>query len=442
MIAAGRGLNQTPSPGQTLERPARAVPETPAERALERVMRGRHPASVIRLYLSRLDPAGPLPSHHRVARCLFDTAAQLHGGQVFTCGDGDLVLLASPDAAAELASTLLRVFRTQAAPGTQTVAVWSLPEDEAAVRAAFAPGPPTPLPSEPPPAPLGIIAALSALVTAAEPGEFVRRQTAVRIDGRRLIPLFHELYVSLAAMEERLGMAIPASADPYLNRYLSGQLDERLLRSLVGADLSFAPAVQLRLTMTCVDTPAFTAVRALARDAATLLGVEFALPDVIADLRRYAALRDRLQADGCTVTLGGLDLYSMQQIDPAALQPDILKLEWSPRLAALSGREAIRLGAALESFGAWRVVLQRAETEAALLWGRAHGISHFQGRYVDLMLAAERMTGCAHAGGCSLAQCIGRAASASAGGQAGCQDKSRLGRLPGLQPAIEPLATA
>jgi hypothetical protein len=45
---------------------------------------------------------------------------------------------------------------------------------------------------------------------------------------------------------------------------------------------------------------------------------------------------------------------------------------------------------------------------------------------VDAMLAAERITHCAHAAACSLRQCIDRAAATGAAGRIGCKNTAML----------------
>jgi len=107
---------------------------------------------------------------------------------------------------------------------------------------------------------------------------------------------------------------------------------------------------------------------------------------------------------------------------PMVLEPDLVKLDWSPRLPEAGSA----VDQAVMALGGSRVVLHRAETEEALSWGMAHGIRRFQGRHVDAMLAAGRIGACAHGGGCSLRQCIERASATGPGGRAGCNNPTLL----------------
>ncbi len=409
--------------------------ETPAERALDRVFRSGAPASVLRLYISRVHAANLRPYHGRVARCLFDDTVQVAGGQVFACKNGDLVLIAGPEPVATLASVLLRLFRAEAPANQQLLGLWSLPEDEARVRAEFAASTEAVLPAEEAPAPLGAIAAVGSLLASAQYGEFVRRQTAVRIVGNRVMTLFDELSISLDAIESRIGLRMPPGADPYLSRYTAGQLDAHLIASLARADMRGTPALHVNMPLAAVGTPRFAAMREAARRDKTLLGVEIALSEAMADIGLFHETRAQLRHDGCTVVLDGVTHHALLQCDPVNLQPDILKLEWSPLLPALPIGDQRRLHRTLEALGTERVVLCRAETEQALVWGLGQGLRCFQGRHVDLMLAADRIRGCEHSAACTLRQCIDRAATSDEAGRQGCLNPSLLGTLPQWRPS-------
>ena len=227
---------------------------------------------------------------------------------------------------------------------------------------------------EDPPVPLGAIAAISASLASAPHGELVRRQTAVRIDGRRVTQLFQELSISVPALEARIGMRVPASADPYLFRYLSGQLDQGMLEPLARADLSEIAALNINLPLASASSLGFAALQFAAKRAGMRLGIELAFVEVVADMRRFTAIRDRLQAEGCRVVLDGIDHHTLLHCDPSALQPDLVKLEWSALMPTQPARDGRRLRAALERIGVDRIVLCRAETEAAMVWG--HGPRH------------------------------------------------------------------
>jgi hypothetical protein len=378
------------------------------------------------LRLSHIHAPGPRPHHRRIGRAMLDDAANAHGGQVFTCPNGDLVLIDEPDRACIMMADLSRLFRLEA-PGTHDLlSLWTLPKEHDAALAALHQQATAPPPTDDPPTPLGAIAAVGVLLASAPFGELVRRQAAIHLTTTGFDALYQELSFSLPALEAQIGLPLPIGADPYLFRHLAARLDERMLEALAGGGLVANSTLHLNLTVAGVLSPEFTRLATAAGSAGTALGVELQLMEVVADLPRFTIARARLQEAGCAVVLDGVDHAALLLADPAALGVEMVKLDWSPRILSLPARERRRLAQVITDMGAERTVLNRAETEPALAWGRSQGIRRFQGRHVDAMLAADRITICPHASGCTLRQCIGRAAATDALGQQGCHNPALL----------------
>ena len=403
--------------------------------ALDWAARGRAPIFVLALHLSQLHAPGPRPHHRRIASVLLDDVVKAHGGQVFVCPNGDLVMLSRTAAGTALVPMLSRLFRAEASGMDRLLALWSLPADEAAVRAyvstvsANLPAP------QDPPVLLGAMAAAEAVLASVPLADLMRRQTAVRITGGKVAPLFQELLVPHTMLEAQVGTALPGMDDPFLSRHLAARLDGRVLGAL--KQLPTGGALHLNLTLAGASSAAFLdSVAALPGSAA--LGVELQFMEAVADLPHFQATAARLRLAGAAVVLDGMDHAALLLARPAAFGPDLLKLDWSPRMATLPARERRQLAAVIAGFGPERIVLHRAETEAAVAWGRQHGINRFQGRHLDAMLAAERITACRYATGCSLRQCIDRAAAIGPEGRSGCQDQALLdgaSRRTALSPA-------
>ncbi len=401
--------------------------DSPLQQALSRAVRAGRPAAVLMAALSRMQAPGARPHHHRVCRAVIDLAVRAHSGQVFTCPNGDLVLLAAPEVAEEAMATLSVMLRAEARGALPLLQRWTVPGDEDAVQAALAPlTGPLPTMTEEPPAPIGAIAAVGALLASAPGGELIRRQPGVRIAGGVITQLYQEMSFSLAALEARIGLRLPAGTDPYLFRHLARELDGQMLNALARDKLVVGTSVHLNLTLPSLLTDGWSRLLPAAARSGITLGIELQFMEVVADLPRFAAARAKLRAAGCPVILSGLDHGALLLAAPETLGPDWLKLDWSPCLPALPSADRLALAAAIERIGSDRLILQRAETEAALAWGLAAGIRCFQGRYVDSMLAAERLKICPHAGGCSLRHCIDRGAATDAAGQAGCLNPALL----------------
>ncbi len=411
-------------------------PASPLHHALDLGLdwagRVKRPVAILILHLSRLHAPGPRPHHRRIASALLDGAIQTHGGQAFNCTNGDFVLLTDPATSAALVPTLSHLFRPEAPGIDRLLTLWSLPADEEVARAALANADTQSIVAEDAPVPLGALAAAETVLAVAAMDDLTRRQTAVRITNGGMETLYQELTVSLAALEARNGAPLPVITDPFLFRHLAARLDERVLRAGATAQFIAVPRLHLNLTVSSILSEEFARFVALRGDGARL-GVEIQFMEAVADLPRFKAACKRLRDAGCSLVLDGLDHAVLSLARPAAWEPDLLKLDWSPRMATLPGRERRLLATAVAEFGPERIVLHRAETEAALAWGRQHGIRCFQGRHVDAMLAAERITTCHYAAACSLRQCIDRAAATGSAGRVGCRNTALLD-------AMQPLA--
>ncbi len=402
------------------------------------------------LHLSRIAPAGPRPHHRRVARAVMEDAAQRQAGQVFALHNDDLLLLfRADDGNCPLAATLARLFEADMPDPAGLTTLWALEQDGAALlryaQARVLDAQPDPAGAEPKGS-AQAIDALEAVVGQGRITDLTHRQTAVLLmPGREagLQPLFRETSFSIAALEARAAASGQAHADPFLFRHLASRLDARMLDvlrrdlqtdgPLTAGARGAGPRLHLNLTLAGILSERFAQFAAACRAIGAQVGVEVPLVEACADPEAFAAARIRLHFAGLSLVLDGVSHHALMLTAPAALEPDLVKLDWSPRLSE-AGAAVERAVAAL---GEDRVVLHRAETEDALSWGLAHGIRRFQGRWVDTMLAAKRMGACGSGRHCALRQCVERAAATGPSGRAGCGNPALLEASPRVtRPAV------
>jgi len=392
------------------------------------------------LHLSRLDPPAPRPYHRRVARAVLDDAARRYDGQVFALRNGDLVmLLQAADAGTALATTLARLFQVDVPNADLLLSRWLLPGDAdgllAFVDARLADDLPGLAPDHAalvePSAGIGAFAAIDALIENSPVSDLMQRQTAVLLSpggSARLRPLFREITFSLAVLEARVASAGHLVADPFLLRHLATRLDGHMLQALAddlrgGGPLTAGardrgPMLTLNLTLPGILSAGFASFAAACHAAGARVGIEVSLLDACADAEAFLLARERLGVAGLTMVLDGVSHHALMLTTPAALQPDLVKLDWSKQLPEAGSA----LETALADLGPARVVLHRAETEEALRWGLAQGIRRFQGRHVDAMLAAGRIGACPQAALCTPRQCMERASATASAGRVGCRN--------------------
>ena len=391
------------------------------------------------LHLSHMAPPAPRAHHRRIARAVMDDAAQRHAGQVFALQNDDLLLLfRSEDAGLAITDTLARLFLVDMPNPARVTTLWSLVRDADAVRhyvqARLLDALPDPAMAEP----VGSADAIDAIdqvIQHSRISDLMHRQTAILLtpgSHSGLRPLFREITFSVAVLEARLALIGQANADPFLFRHLASRLDGRMLDvlrqdlqangPLTAGGRNSGPRLHLNLTLAGILSDRFAHFAATCRAVGAQVGVEVSLVEACADPEAFMVARTRLRLAGLALVLDGVSHHALMLTMPIVLEPDLVKLDWSQRLPEAGSA----VDQAVTALGCDRVVLHRAETEQALSWGLAHGIRRFQGRHVDAMLAAGRISGCAHSGGCTLRQCMERASATGPGGRAGCNNPALL----------------
>lgn len=180
------------------------------------------------------------------------------------------------------------------------------------------------------------------------------------------------------------------------------------------------PPWHLNLGLTAVLSDGFARFARVSRGVGAAVGIEVPLVEACADAQAFAGARRAVAEAGMTLVLDGVSHLALLLMRPGMFRADLVKLDWSPVMPDLPMQERLQVLVALERLGPDRVVLHRAESEAALRWGLAHGIRRFQGNHVDAVLAAGRSLACPRSGGCTLRQCIERTAMLGPGNRWGC----------------------
>ena len=408
-----------------------------AQRLLRRAQDGRPPDwRALILHFGQLRPPELQPHYRIVARALVEDAAQRHGGQVFGMANGDLVLLcpasgllltaprfAAPAQDLTLPETLARLL----APDSRdsVLSLWTLPDqaqnllDYAATRLAehtTAPAPPET------PTDLAALDSYAAMVEASRITDLVHRQTGVAMLKQGMRPLYRELIFANGGL-----------TDPFLARHLARRFDRRLLQALLaehaaGGPLDATAILRLHINLSLPALLSDAAAALFQQHQGAPLGVEVPLLEAAADPVAFARARARLTDAGITLVLDAVSYRALLLTNPAALQPDLLKLDWSPLLPNLPETDRQTLEETLARLGPDRLILAGADTEIALRWSRAQGIARFQGRHVDAMLAASRVSLCPEAPrlACTLRQCAEREAATGPAGRRPCANHPLL----------------
>ena len=462
-------LEERPLPTRAAHKPPACLQSlTGAERLLweacDRALRQPGNRVALVLHLSRLAPPAPRAHHIRVARVLLQDSAARFGGQVFALRNQDLVLLCGGSAPAKashaspppepaltpemLPRTLAKLFAADVPDPAQLTSLWRLDHDapsllsylsDRAAGSAAEDGAQDG--AEAQPDNVLSLTALQGILAKAPLADLMVQQTGMALSpdrgknlADRLSPAFRTIELSLAALN--LGPLVgPATSDPFLLRHLASGLDGRLIQ-LLAEDLAAhgrltRPSVKaglpihIDLGLDAILSPGFARLCRQGAARGIRFGACVSLMQACADLDLMEHASRVLKLSGSELVINGVEAGALSLIVPAALRPDLLKLVWSPALLAEQGQA--RAGGMLAGLNPSRTVLQAVDSQLALAWAQAHGISLVQGPFLDQVQAATRMAGCHSSGACSLRQCAARGSALGVPGRAGCGNPALLG---------------
>ncbi|MBC7905933.1 MAG: hypothetical protein H7Y60_04185 [Rhodospirillaceae bacterium] len=260
----------------------------------------------------------------------------------------------------------------------------------------------------------------------------VRRQPCVRFSDKMVAEVaFQEFFMSIADLQKVLAPDVNILSNRWLFQHLSHLLDLRVLSVLQDAGFRKLPAAfSVNLNMATVNTPVFKQFEASIKGRAGLV-VEFQLMDIFNNLDGFLEVRDLLRSHGHISVLDGMSPITLQFLDAELYDTDFVKVNWSPDMAD----EVVTqdLHDALGPVGFERVILARCDTENSIAWGLNQGIRHFQGRFLDSMVAAVTMAQCDKASACTLTQCTHRHGVISGRPRVECGNNDMLDAFPPLK---------
>ena len=117
--------------------------------------------------------------------------------------------------------------------------------------------------------------------------------------------------------------------------------------------------------------------------------IELQKVDIFANLGAYLFAREFIQAKGYRVCIDGLSYQAMAVIDRERLGADFVKLVWHPEM--MDGGDEIHnhIRTMIRYAGEDRVVLCRVDNREAIDFGQSVGITLFQGRHIEHLIAED-----------------------------------------------------
>lgn len=378
----------------------------------QRLARHRTGRRVVHLQLSRLRPEHRRGQHLRIARNVFQSLFAGYDGQLFQMRNADMIFVtrtASHDEIQSLVAKFRPLFGDDPAVKVEIgpnafCAIYDLEtayehflklaerlaESMRAPEAAAVPFTPPLKPLMP-----EELSHIDRALSQADISGLIRRQPVCAVlPGAPPHPVFRELYVSIADLRGLIAPRVDLASSRWLFQHLTETLDRRVLSMLnKHDDRTLAGDISINLNVATLLSPEFLVfddnVKAGMRGS---IVIELHKIDVLADLGAFMFAREVVHERGYRLCIDGLTRHSLPLVDRERMGADLVKLLWEDDMDPADKA----LAAAIQRSNPARVILCRCDNPKAVEFGQALGITLFQGRHIENLIAADnarRMTG-------------------------------------------------
>jgi hypothetical protein len=203
--------------------------------------------------------------------------------------------------------------------------------------------------------------------------------------------LFYELFFSIGELQETLLPNVDLGSSPWLFQELTETLDYRVL-SLLNRhdDRSLQGDVSINLNVqTLLSQDFLTFDDGVKTNQRGTIVIELQKVDIFADLNAFLFARDFARERGYRICIDGVTVDSLPFIERGRLGIDLLKLAWDASLVEGKLPDGSLLADYVKKCGPSRTILCRCDAAGAIQVGQSVGITLYQGRHVEQMLAAE-----------------------------------------------------
>lgn len=203
---------------------------------------------------------------------------------------------------------------------------------------------------------------------------------------------FTEKYVSVQALQSVFCPGVSLTARRWLFADLTLDLDLAVLRSLMSSpDLAAKRRLSINVNMQSLASEGFVKFdEELPSEHRAALILEINCFDFFDSTRLFKELSPFLKSRGYKLLLDAVNIHSIQHIDFAGMEFDLVKLFWGNELTKAPEPlvEAARAKIA-QAPGNMTFVLSRCDNAESIRFARRFGIQRLQGRLVDQMVKKQ-----------------------------------------------------
>lgn len=386
---------------------------------IHRLEAHRQDRHAIHIHLSALKPQNRRDHHIRVAANTFDPLIKMLEGQLFTLQNSDLFFIYKNTAQNDVETSILKLrylfsddplmagvdegdntkFRTYYDVEKDFEAILSLTrklvhdqgkadeeeKDETDSKTTLQTRQSKGEPLTP-----RILSRVEQSLHRADVSNMVRRQFICGLIGRAAPqPLFSELFISIADLRETLMPGVNITESPWLFQHLTETLDRRMLAMLSKTnDNSITGEISVNLNVSTLLSPEFMQFDdSLSASMRGSVVIELQKIDIFSDLNAFLFAREFAKDRGYRICIDGLTYQTIDFINREKLGADMVKLIWDQELIDTVGKTKAKK--IVSDMGNSRVIICRCDDKIAVEFGQSVGISMFQGRHIENLIAED-----------------------------------------------------
>lgn len=237
-----------------------------------------------------------------------------------------------------------------------------------------------------------VLARVETALERADLSNLVRRQFVCEVDAK-LVPVQHfsELFISIKDLRETLLPGVNLVANRWLFQHLTETLDRRMLSMLTKTDgVSISGEISFNVNVATLLSREFQVFDDnVAASRRGQMIIELQKEDIFSNLSSYLFAREFVQDKGYRICLDGMALDSINLINRKRLGVDMTKLIWNPDLVDGGDEVHEMISNIVADAGEGRIILVRCDNREAIDFGKSVGVSMFQGRFVENLIAED-----------------------------------------------------
>ncbi|MFI3240985.1 MAG: hypothetical protein R3Y43_00285 [Alphaproteobacteria bacterium] len=238
--------------------------------------------------------------------------------------------------------------------------------------------------------------------------KIIKKQSVIKIISANQFNLMsQEFFIALKDLNSAISENINIASNKWMFIYLTEIIDKIFLSNLTFSNIKKIPnEISLNLSFATIFSDEFQEFIQNKLPLETSLIIEVKLMEVFNNLDLYFKAKDFLHNSNHKILIDQITPSILKTINFENLKPDYIKLFWEPLMEFDTDNQIVKN--IVKELSTNNVILAKSNDPKALKWGMSHGITCFQGPYIDEIENALIKSTCPNAKICSNNDCLKR----------------------------------